>query len=141
VNTFLLGLAISVGAPTLKERPTDEPNILGDWKLMEWIQDGNKIAVGANTGVEFLPDGKRLWRDGPGEPEERRYKLYPKTSPTQIDLIRTDAGPVPLVYPCIFKFDGDNLIIAVGKADGDRPKTFDPASAHMVMTFLRLKKK
>jgi uncharacterized protein (TIGR03067 family) len=97
------------------------------------------MAFGEGSGVEFLPGGKRLWRDGPGESGERQYKLYPRTSPAEIDLIRTDSGPMPLVYPCIFKVEADRLVIAVGSPGGDRPRAFDTA-ATMLMTFTRVKK-
>lgn len=141
MNALLIGLAAAVGAPALKDPPKPEAPILGDWALVEWLQGGAKTAFAEGTGVEFLPGGKRLWRDGSTNPDEREYKLYPKTNPAEIDLIRADAGPAPLVYPCIFKVDGDKLVIAVGSPGGERPKSFDAAAATMRMTFTRVKKK
>jgi uncharacterized protein (TIGR03067 family) len=141
MNPLLLGLAAAIGAPALKDSPKDELAIIGDWKLVEWLQGGQKIGIADGAGVEFLPGGKRLWRDGPGDPDTRSYKLYPKTSPAEIDLIRTDVGPTPVVYPCIFKVEGETLVIAVGNEREERPKSFDPAAASMLMTFHRLKKK
>jgi uncharacterized protein (TIGR03067 family) len=140
VNALLVGIALALGAPNLKDPPKTDPPLLGDWKMIEWLQKGARMAFGDGAGVEFLPEGKRLWRDGPGEPDVRQYKLYPKTSPAAIDLIRTDAGPQPTVHPCIFKIDGDTLIIAVGSPGGDRPTEFDAATATMLMTFTRVKK-
>jgi uncharacterized protein (TIGR03067 family) len=135
-----LGTALLVGAPHLKDPPKAEPPILGDWTLVEWLQHGTRMTFADGTGVVFLPDGKRLWRDGPGGADERLYKLYPKTSPAEIDLMRTDSGPQPLVYPCIFKIDGDKMLIAVGNPGGERPKEFDAVMAPMLMTFTRTKK-
>jgi len=140
LNALLLGTALCVAAPNLKEPPKDEVPILGDWTLVEWLQLGTRMAAADGAGVEFLPGGKRLWRDGPGETDQRQYKLYPKTIPAQIDLIRTDSGPQPLVHPCIFKIDGARLVIAVGPPGGERPKEFDAAKATMLMTFTRAKK-
>jgi len=140
MNALLIGVALAVGAPALKDPPKGESPVLGDWALVEWLQHGTKLAFGEGSGVEFLPGGKRLWRDGPGGSDERQYKLYPRTSPAEIDLIRTDSGPMPLVYPCIFKVEADRLVIAVGSPGGDRPRAFDTA-AIMLMTFTRVKKK
>ena len=141
MNSLLVGLALTVGAPALKDAKKSEPPILGDWNLVEWIQSGNRLAIADGSGVEFRPDGRRIWRDGPGQTDERQYKLYPDTKPAAIDLIRTDVGPQPQVYPCVFKIEGDNLIIAVGQVAGERPKTFDAAAVTMLMTFTRVKKK
>jgi uncharacterized protein (TIGR03067 family) len=141
VNALLVGVALAVGAPNLKDPPKADPPLLGDWQLVEWVQRGRAMAFGQGSGVEFLPEGKRAWRDGPGQTDERQYKLYPGTKPAAIDLIRTDVGPQPQVYPCVFKVDGDTLVIAIGDIGGERPKTFDAAAVNMLMTFKRVKKK
>jgi uncharacterized protein (TIGR03067 family) len=140
VNPVLLGLAVAVGAPALKEAPKPESPLLGEWALVEWLQNGQPVGVPAGSGGRFLAGGKRVWRDGSGEPEDRAYKLIPKTSPAQLDLIRNQDGPSPIVHPCIFKVDGDTLTIAVGEPGGDRPTTFDK-SAYMLMTLTRVKAK
>src|SRR6476620_10553393 len=141
MNALLVGLALSVGAPALKDPPKTDPPIVGDWKLVEWLQQGNRMAVADGAGVEFLPDGKRLWRDGPGEVDERAYKLYPKSSPAEIDLIRNNGGPQPTVYPFFFEINGDRLTIAVGPPGGERPMAFDAAKATMLIAHTRVKKK
>ena len=143
MQALLVGVALSVGAPALKDPPKAEPPILGNWELVEWLQNGTKTAFAEGSGVEFLPSGKRLWRDGPGEVDERSYQLGPKASPAAIDLIRTAGGQPPIVHPCIFKIEGDTLTIGVGVADGDRPKTFEEARdrGYMHMAFKRVKKK
>ena len=140
MNAFLFGLTIAVAAPAIKDPPKAEPSILGDWKLTEWLLDGSAAGVGSNDGVAFLPGGKRLWRTGPGDPEERGYKLYPRTNPARVDMIRADAGDGQTVHPCIFKVEGDTLVIAVGRPGGERPKSFEGA-AYMKMTYTRIKKK
>jgi hypothetical protein len=75
MNALLVGLALAVGAPALKDPPKGESPVLGDWALVEWVQNGTKMAFGEGSGVEFLPGGKRLWRDGPGGSDERQYKF------------------------------------------------------------------
>ncbi len=141
MNALLLGTALAIAAPALKDPPKTDPPIVGDWKLVEWLQHGTGMAFGDGTGVEFRPDGRRLWRDGPGEPDERQYKLYPKSSPAEIDLIRNDGGPQPTVFPAIYKLDGDRLILAIGPPGGERPTDFDATKSAYLMTFTRVKKK
>lgn len=140
MNTLLVGLTLTVGAPALRERP-GETAIVGDWVLVEWLQGGQPTEFPDGSGVEFLPGGKRVWRDGPGQTDERTYKLYPKTQPAAIDLIRTENGPVPVVHPCIFKIEADRLVIAVGPPGGGRPTGFDAADLKMLMTFKRARKR
>jgi uncharacterized protein (TIGR03067 family) len=144
VNVLLVGLAVSVGAPALKDPPKDEPPVVGNWKLVEWIQSGTAMAFTEGAEVEFLPGGKRLWRDGPDAAvEERSYVLGSKSTPAAIDLIKRDGGEPPIVHPSIFKIDGDTLVIVVGPQDGERPKAFDEGRerGRMLMTFKRVKKK
>jgi uncharacterized protein (TIGR03067 family) len=140
MNALLAGLALAVGAPNLKDAPKTDPPILGEWRLVEWIQSGQQMAFRDGSGCEFLPGGKRVWRDGPDGTDERQYKLHPKTTPAAIDLIRTDVGPQPQVYLCVYKVEADKLVIAIGELGGERPKTFDAAAVTMLMTFKRVKK-
>lgn len=141
MNALLLGTALALGAPNLKDPPKTDPPLLGEWALVEWIQRGQKMNFRDGSGCEFLPGGKRVWRDGPEGTDERQYKLYPDTRPAAIDLIRTDVGPPPQVYPAVFKVETDTLVIAIGDIGGDRPRTFEAATATMLMTFTRVKKK
>jgi uncharacterized protein (TIGR03067 family) len=141
MNALLFGTALALGAPALKDLPKTDPPIVGDWKLVEWLQQGTRMGFADGTGVEFRPDGKRLWRDGPDSVDERGYRLNPKTSPAEIDLLRNDGGPQPTVFPSIFKFDGDRLILAIGSPGGDRPTEFDSAKVAYLMTFTRIKSK
>jgi uncharacterized protein (TIGR03067 family) len=141
MNTLLFGLALAVAAPALKDR-TSEASILGNWKLTEWISTGGaRSTIADGTGVEFRPDGKRIWHDGPDDSEERSYKLYPKTNPAAIDLIRTAGGQGSTVHPAIFKFDGNTLVLVIGEPNGVRPKSIDQANPYMLMRFERIVKK
>jgi uncharacterized protein (TIGR03067 family) len=142
--SLCLGLALVVTAPRLKDPRPEVPPIEGDWELVEWIQFGAQSAFPAGSGVEFRPDGKRLWRDGPGRrPDERGYKLYPKTTPAAIDLIRPADGSPPDVFPSIYKVDGDTLVLCIGNPGAERPTRFEagPGSSTMLMTFKRVGKK
>jgi uncharacterized protein (TIGR03067 family) len=140
MTPLFLGLAVCVGAPALKGPAT--PSVEGDWELVEWVTGGSPVGVSPGTGVEFRPDGKRLWRDGNGPPDERGYKLHAKTNPPAIDLIRPSENAPPDVFPCIYKVDAGKLLLCIGTPGGPRPTDFEagPGTGRMLMTFKRLKK-
>jgi uncharacterized protein (TIGR03067 family) len=143
MNLFLAGLALAVAAPALKgPAKGDTSPIEGTWNLVEWIQGGATMAIAEGTAMQLLPGGKRLWRDGPGEYEERSYKLTLKTSPPAIDLMRPSGGQEPLIHLCIYKIEGEELVVCVGASGGERPTTFDAAigSGRMLMKYKRAKK-
>jgi uncharacterized protein (TIGR03067 family) len=144
MTTLFLGLALVTSAPALKGPVKgDAPPIEGTWQVVEWLQGGRAQAFWEGTTVEFRADGKRLCRESADVVDERSYKLIPKTSPPAIDLIRPNPGGEPTVHPCIYKIDGDTLIICVGLPTGDRPASFDSAQAgvRMLMAYKRVKKK
>jgi uncharacterized protein (TIGR03067 family) len=142
-HTMLVGLALAVAAPGLKNPPPGDPPIEGDWRLVEWLQGGTQVPFQDGTGVEFQPDGVRLWRDGPTPPEARGYKLHPKTKPAAIDLIRPSDGGPTSTFPSIYKVDGDTLVICIGEIGGERPTRFESpkGTGQMLMTFKRIAKK
>jgi uncharacterized protein (TIGR03067 family) len=140
----LLGLAVVVAAPALKgPAKGDLPPIEGDWQLIEWVNNGASVGISEGAGTEFRPDGRRLVRDGGGPPDERFYKLHPKTTPAAIDLVRPSGNAPPDVFPCIFKIEEETLTICIGMPSGDRPTAFDagPGSGRMIMKYKRLPKK
>jgi len=144
MTTLILGLALLPSAPALKGPARgDTPPIEGIWQLVEWTQKGTAMSFWEGMTVDFQPDGKRLVRESPDSTEERSYKLIPKTSPPAIDLIRPSGGGEPTVHPCIYKIDGDTLVISVGSPGGERPTSFEGGKddVRMLMTYKRLKKK
>jgi uncharacterized protein (TIGR03067 family) len=138
---LLIGLTFVAGAPALKgPAKGDPPPIEGLWLLTDYISDGRPVGFQPGTSMELLPHGRRLWRDGPDAPaDERGYKLVSKTNPPALDLIRPNGGQAPPdVYPCIYKLDGDKLIITIGQSGGDRPTIHEEGA--MVMKYKRAKK-
>jgi uncharacterized protein (TIGR03067 family) len=142
MNLFLAGLALTLAAPALKTPPKGESSAIeGSWNLVEWVHSGNTMLIIEGSAMQLLPGGKRMWRNGPGEFEERAYKLIAKTSPPAVDLIRPLDGQELLVHLCIYKIDGDELVICVGATGGERPSTIDASagSGRMLMKYKRAK--
>ena len=144
--SLLLGLALAVGAPAVKDPPKkDAPSIAGEWVAVS-VEAGGKGQDFPDREFAFTltADGKFLIRRAKGgETAEGVYKLDPKKSPPEIDVsYPQDQGETPLLG--IYKLDGDalTLCLAEGK-DARRPTKFEsPAGARvMVLVLERVKKK
>ena len=140
MNAALLGLALVVAAPGLKTPKDETPPIIGLWMLTEYTESGQPVGFDVGTSTEFLPEGKRIWRDGVGAAaDERGYKLIAKTTPPALDLIRPNGNPqAPDVFPCLYKVDGDTLVVTIGEQSGDRPTKH--GEGWRVMKYKRAKK-
>lgn len=141
MTTQILGCVLIVAAPALKPPKNETPPIVGLWILTEYTQNGAALSFDAGTSTEFLADGKRLWTEGRqlAMDYERGYKLHAKTSPPALDLIRATKNPMaPDVYPCIYKIDGDSLLITISDIGTERPTKH--GEGWRVMKYKRAKK-
>ncbi|HJZ91381.1 MAG TPA: TIGR03067 domain-containing protein [Gemmataceae bacterium] len=142
-SSLVATLAFVVAAPALKDPPKGEPpSVIGEWELQEWLDGGKPRTYSSGASVEFLPDGRRIWRED-GTADERSYKLISKTTPYAMDLIRPSGAQEPAVFHAIYKVEGDTLVICVAQQGQERPVKFDTSreANHMVMTYKRMKKK
>lgn len=95
MNTTLLGLALVVAAPNLKEPPKKAPEIVGQWTV-ESMNLGGKQNAKAPTEMiyEFTADGQWLIRrDGvtlKSAPREVKYDT--KANPPTIDVVYPQAA-------------------------------------------------
>jgi uncharacterized protein (TIGR03067 family) len=141
MTTQILGCVLIVAAPALKPPKNETPPIVGLWMLTEYTQNGAPLGFEEGTSTEFCADGKRLWTEGRqlAMDYERGYKLHAKTTPPALDLIRsTDNPKAPDVFPCIYKVDGDNLIVTISDIGSERPTKH--GEGWRVMTYKRAKK-
>lgn len=145
MNSLMLGVAILVGAPGLKDPPKKDPGIVGEWSL-ESSSIGGKAAANApiTMSYQFTADGKWIIKrpDGTVPISPREFKLDPKADPSTIDVeISSKGGLVGRTMLGIWKVDGDTLTIYFSTGD-ERPKNFTPADGArtMVMVLKRAKK-
>ena len=137
----LLGCVVLVAAPALKTPKDNSPPIVGSWLLTEYVQNGAPLAFSEGTSTEFRADGKRNWREGRelATDYDRSYRLIPKSTPPALDLIRsTDNPQSPDVFPCIYKVDGDTLVVTINDMGADRPTKH--GEGWRVMRYKRAKK-
>jgi len=137
--SLLVGLALAVGAPGLKDTKADPAKIEGDWVAESYVLGGKD--EGREKGKLFrFADGKISNPEGKGE--EIEYKLDPKADPPQIDL--TPIGKKGPSIPGIYKVEGDTLVLCFPKGRRtDRPTKFEsPEGSRIVLfTFKRATKK
>jgi uncharacterized protein (TIGR03067 family) len=138
MTPLFLGLAISIGAPAVKDPPKkDPPSIVGEWVPESAVIGGKNDPPPAGSTFEFT---KAIMKEPGSKGEEMKYSVDLKKDPMEIDL-KESAGMKDMVMPGIFKIDGDTLMICISMI-GDRPKTFtSPAnSTNMLITLKRAKK-
>jgi uncharacterized protein (TIGR03067 family) len=135
--TFLT-LTLPLSAPTLKDRPEDDP-LIGRWADTSLVVDGRPDPQWRGGECEFRLGGRQvLYSDGaevPGGP--RTYKTDPRARPATIDLTEGDR-----TYLGIYKVEGDTLTLSIRHdRRGPRPTDFGPARGVMTRTFTRVKPK
>ena len=137
--TVLLGLALGVGAPALKEK--DRPATLaGEWVIVEAVVGGRPSPPGAapNRWV-FNADGSRAIRAADGK-ELAGGSYTTDTKAGTLDLLSTGAPDAP--YLCRYKVDGDTLTLNVGWQKAPRPEAFaSPADSQCTLYVMTRVKK
>src|SRR4051794_10955976 len=129
MNSVLLGLALAVGAPALKEKDKG-PSLVGEWVVESVTNNGASVGVGNGLRYTFAADGEGLiHRDGkelPAAGGTRGYTVDPKPNPPAVDLVSTRPGAGETRQLGIYKIEGDTLTICWTRAKGgDRPTKFD----------------
>jgi len=143
---FLIGAALALGAPGLKEAPKDD-KLVGEW-LVESIHENGKPRQLGDEPVryEFTADGKWLIYHGDRKSggDLRRYAVNPKTDPPSIDLDPAPGSKKFLPLPGIYKIEGDTLTVCNARTSrGVRPTAFESTaeSNTAVYVFKRVKPK
>jgi uncharacterized protein (TIGR03067 family) len=141
MNAMFAGLALVVAAPALKAPKDETPHIVGLWMLTEYTQNGAALSFNEGSSTEFTADGKRTYTEGrtPATDYQRGYRLIAKSNPPALDLTRWDGdGQSPDIFPCIYKVEGDTLIVTISDMNTERPTKH--GEGWRVMKYKRAKK-
>jgi uncharacterized protein (TIGR03067 family) len=141
-SSFLVGLALTIGAPTVKDPPNkDAPSIVGEW-IGETAISGGKQRPAPEKGfvMKFSADGTLSLKDDGRDRPDVPYKLDAKKTPAEIDIV-PPKGEETMIG--IYKIEGDTLTICLtGGKDAARPTKFEsPEGAMTVLITLKRAKK
>ena len=137
MTPLLLGLALSVAAPALKDPPSKGPAVVGRWEATQ-VEIGGKD-TGQHRGLEYefnLAGAWIIYRDNKPLDGPRSYTTDPKATPAAMDLTENNS-----TYPGIFKVDGDTLTLVFRTSGGAvRPMAFEaPNDGLMKVVMKRVK--
>jgi uncharacterized protein (TIGR03067 family) len=115
-------------------------DINGTWKMVGLIEAGKEIPADriekAENGL-ILKEGK--FKDFKDE-ESGTFKIDSSKSPTAIDFAILQGQEKGKTQLGLIKLEGDVLTMALSKyGSTDRPKGFDGADAHWILTLKRSK--
>jgi hypothetical protein len=131
---LVLGLALALGAPALKDKPA--PSLLGEWVPEGVTVGGRPAAPGADRWV-FRAGGT--------------YALYAQGARLDGGDLTGDVGKAGgaldlaggnrglTANRCRFRVDGDTLTLAVGHNPGGRPDDVGPGPRVTVWVMRRVK--
>ena len=128
-TTAMLSLALTLGAPALKESPAKDQDIVGEWVVESTQVVGRPApALRETMRYEFRADGKWLvYREGQRATAnmERGYTTNPKADPPTIDFILDASDQERPMRPGIYKLEGNTLTLCIGRRGKPRPTSFD----------------
>jgi uncharacterized protein (TIGR03067 family) len=145
-TTLLLGLAVGLGAPALKDPPKKAATVAGEWEVVSMTTGGRAAGVGTDLRYTFTDDGRWLiHRDGQevGPQLRRGFVVDPKPDPPTVDLISNSAAANGPRLIGIFKIEGDTLTICGTRQKGaERPTKFDSPDGSQIAVYVlkRVKK-
>lgn len=145
MNSVLLGLAVAVGAPNLKDKEK-APSLVGEWEVESITSNGTQTNTGSGLRYSFTEDGKWLISRNGKEMSpaiHREVTTDPKPDPPTVDLVTARPGGPESRMIGIYKIEGDTLMICGTRTKGgDRPTKFEaPEGSGNILYVLRRPKK
>jgi uncharacterized protein (TIGR03067 family) len=114
----------------------------GEWKGLSLAHEGRAISLMDGWGWTVAGREVRL-RYSP-TPSQAAFVADPKQSPKTLDLTSLEGKEKGLVSPCIYKFEGERLIVCarIPSSKQGRPTEFksEPGSESGLITLERVKK-
>jgi uncharacterized protein (TIGR03067 family) len=141
---LLLGTALALGAPGLKDSPKKDLDIVGEW-VLESITSAVKLRqfTGDDIVYTFGRDGKwTIHQDGKKDANPNRgYKADSSAKPATIDWIPDVTAATPS-REGIYKVEGDTLTMCIGLVKTPRPAAFvSTAESQSSLYVLKRRKK
>jgi uncharacterized protein (TIGR03067 family) len=145
VNVVLLGLALGLGAPALKDKEK-APSIVGEWEVESITSNGTQSPAGSGLRYTFTEDGKWVISRNGKETSPtitRQFVSDVKPNLPTVDLVTARPGGPETRMVGIYKIDGDTLTICGTRAKGaDRPTRFEaPEGSGNIIYVLKRPKK
>ena len=136
MSHVLLGLALAVGAPNLKEKPAPVPALVGEW-VPECVTVSARPSTPGSNRWEFRADGTFAIYGQGKELEAGPFTREAKGAEGTLDLTKAAGGrPANL---CRYRVEADTLVLSVGHDPGVRPPDLQPANKTTVWVFKRVK--
>jgi uncharacterized protein (TIGR03067 family) len=136
----LLAVALTIGAPALKDPPKKDPPVVGRWQATALSINGAVNPQHAGLEYEFTSEGKWIiYRDGmPLGGVDRTFTADVKAKPAAIDLCESADG---YAMPGVYKVEGDVLTLSFNISKGNRPPGFEASAEMMNLSLTRVKAK
>ena len=130
-----LMLAMTLGAPALKDPPKKELNIEGEWVVESQVTNGRQVKSTIERRYTFNKDGKwTLNTKGKIIGGERTYAIDATKKPAAIDMKYSSAT----TYTGIVKVEGDTLTLCYSRNSDDRPKAFEsPENSNIILIVMK----
>ena len=132
-TTLVLGLALTFGAPALKEKPSNDPSsVIGEWELTSDVVNG-RVSMSRVDKIVLTADKWSVLFNG----RESIGLTLRVGKAGEFDL----GNPQTAEYSGIYKLDGNTLTICLSMNKKQRPTEFvsTPNSNTQLLILKRLK--
>ena len=132
-SLLFVGLAI---ADDRKQEKKEPRKLDGAWmaeKASTNGEDSSKLL----KSVVLTIDGEKYTVEGGGVTDKGTLKFDTKKDPAELDIVSTQGQNSSVKIPCIYKWDGDNVVVCYGLDTKTRPTDFtaDKKSNRMLVTY------
>ena len=120
----LLALLLHLTSHSLAAEPTDLDQLQGDWRKVQFENNGTPGEADAMPTVRIREDKVRLLQEGKEQESiELKLKLEPATDPKLLDIVLPDGQTLEGIY----KLEAGRWTICVNSEPGvkSRPATFE----------------
>jgi uncharacterized protein (TIGR03067 family) len=148
-TTLLVGMALTFGAPTLREPPKGTPDLVGVWKLESVVQNGTELSQAELDDQgrvnEFTKDGNWIISSRSGKADDSPLKFTVGAAgklPAPFDTIPRAGEIRAEAMRGIVRVEGNTLTLCWVRWDHPRPTLFESSanSAIWLATYTRAKK-